>query len=697
MKPDAELGGVPGDVAAAIARELDRLDPSAPAAAGRGGGRRGIRSGACGDRIATSIRPTRSTRSIDLLAGDLVRPGDVPRRFRFRHPIVRQAVYASAPAGWTLGAHARVAATLSDRGAAATARAVHLERSAAPGDEAAIATLTEAGNDASGRAPAAAAHWYGAALRLVADTDAPCRLGLLVPRARALAACGRFEDSLTDLAEVLDLMPPENPALRGRVIASAAKVKQLLGRHGEAQRELEGALDALDDPTSQEASTLKLELAADCFFTGDQDGFEHWVSGALADARARDDESMTAAATGLHSAALYMRDDVAAARVELDAALALIDQLDVAALTAHLNAHTWTALGAICLERFDEATALLDRTIDAALAAGQGHLPTLMRTTQALAWINQGRLRDAAIQLDAAVEASILTRNPVFLAWARSLQCWATLIVGDLPGAVRLGELALAGAGDDPLSATAACYLAEARLAAGDPEAVREEIISRAGGAELPRIERGFRARGFELLARAELALGDLAEAERWTVEAERSAAGLEISGRSADALRARLRAALGEWRGDAGAGRCAKGGRNRGGSRARNRRGTRPHSRRTGRARERRRGGRPDGARAVHATTSPNSALAITPMPPRGNCGGWACASAAPSEAAVPRMAWTPSPLGSRRSRRSSRRDGATTRSPSPFFSACELSRAIWPERFASWTSRRGPSSQRL
>ncbi len=532
--------GVPGDVAAAIARELDRLDADTllllQGAAVVGEGFDPELAAA-----AANLDPIAALDALDrLLACDLVRPGDVPRRFRFRHPIVRQAVYASAPAGWSLGAHARVAAALTDRGASAAARAGHLERSATPGDESAIATLMDAGNDASARAPAAAAHWFEAALRLVAETDVPRRLGLLAPRARALAACGRYEDSLVDLAEVLELMPADDPALRGRVIASAAKVKQLIGRHGEAHRELEEALAALGDPGSSEASTLKLELAADSFFTGDQDGFERWVSGALADARARDDEAMTAAATGLHSAALYMRDDVAAARVELDRALALIAALDDAALTAHLNAHTWTALGAVYMERFDEAVGLLDRTIDAALAAGQGHLPTLMRTTQALAWINQGRLREASLLLEAAVEASILTRNPVFLAWARSLQCWTTLIGGDLPGAVRLGELAVAGAGDDPLSATAACYLAEARLAAGDPEAAQQEIIVRAGGAELPRIERGFRARGFELLARTELAARNDEAAARWAAEAERSASGLGISGRSADALRAR-------------------------------------------------------------------------------------------------------------------------------------------------------------
>ena len=121
-----------------------------------------------------------------------------------------------------------------------------------------------------------------------------------------------------------------------------------------------------------------------------------------------------------------------------------------------------------------------------------------MRTTQALAQITQGRLGEASIRLEAAVDASILTRNPVFLAWARSSAVLDDADPRRPTGALRLGELALEGAGDDPLSATAACYLAEAELAAGDPEAAaRGDSRAAPAGPGLPRIERGFRARGF--------------------------------------------------------------------------------------------------------------------------------------------------------------------------------------------------------
>ena len=546
-------GSVPADVSAALAHELGglaadhRLVISSAAVAGDGFDPELA-------AVAAEVAVDRTLAAIDaLLACELIKPTDVPRRFRFRHPIVLQAVYDAAPAGWRLGAHARVAAELQRRGAAAATRAHHVELSASPGDEGAIALLTEAGNAASPQAPEAAAHWFEAALRLLAEDDAGRRLALLIPRARALAACGRYDESLADLDEVTALIPPDAVEVRARVLASGAKVLQILGRHGEARAELERTLDSLEDVRSPAASTLKLELGADSFFVGDQAAFERWVGAALADAQGREDASLIAAATGLHAAALYMRDELAAARDELDRGLALIAALDLEQLSEHLNAHTWTALGAVYMERFDEAGALLDRGIEAALATGQGQMPTLMRTTQALALITQGRLEGAAARLEAAVDAAILTRNPAFLAWSRALQCWATLIAGDLPAAVALGELGIAdAAADDPLTATAALYLAEARLAGGDADRARALILDLAGGPKLDRIERGFRSRGYELLCRAELELGAVDAAASWAELAQGAADGLGIDGRDADWLRAQASVALA--RGDAAA-----------------------------------------------------------------------------------------------------------------------------------------------
>ena len=78
-------------------------------------------------------------------------PPRCPRRFVFRHPLVRQAVYESTRGGWRLAAHARAAEALAARGAAAAERAHHVEQSASQGDEAAIELLLAAGERDRGR------------------------------------------------------------------------------------------------------------------------------------------------------------------------------------------------------------------------------------------------------------------------------------------------------------------------------------------------------------------------------------------------------------------------------------------------------------------------------------------------------------------------------------------------------------------
>ncbi|MGZ4618949.1 MAG: ATP-binding protein, partial [Frankiaceae bacterium] len=106
----------------------------------------------------------------ELLGLDLIRTTEVPRRFRFRHPLVRRAVYEATAGGWRLGAHERCAEALAARGASAAARAHHVERSARQGDLAAVAVLRQAGQATARLAPESAARWFGGALRLLPQT-----------------------------------------------------------------------------------------------------------------------------------------------------------------------------------------------------------------------------------------------------------------------------------------------------------------------------------------------------------------------------------------------------------------------------------------------------------------------------------------------------------------------------------------------
>ncbi len=544
----AELGDVPDAVKAALAREVAELSPPAVELL-RGAS---VAGQTFEPELAAAVAGVEADPDLEaldeLLERDLIRSTDVPRRFRFRHPIVCRAVYQSAKPGWRLAAHERAARALEARGAPPLARARHVEYAASPGDGAAIATLTEAGQAASARAPAAAAHWFDSALRLVPEDDAQRRLALLVPRAQALGSAGRFEDSRQVLEGVLDLLPPDQLALRGQVVASCARIDQVLGRHTRARRLLESALAELPDGSSPEATELKIHLGAECFYTGDFDGLRRWMEEALADASGRDDRAATAAATGLLASAQYMTDDAPAARARFDEAEAQFAKLSDQELAPRLLSFTWCGICELYLGRYEISLRIFERGLATARAAGTRHIPILMTIGLGLTLLARGEIAAAAARADEAVEAAILSANTQFLTWALWARCWVAIRAGEVSEAVRLGEQATetAGDSDDPVSALAGCFLAEAHLEASvPPESCRDEVIKWAGGPRLPQIERGFKAYWYEVLTRAELDAGNVEAARRWADEAEQAAAGMGIGPRDADAARARAAALL--------------------------------------------------------------------------------------------------------------------------------------------------------
>ena len=150
--PRPSRGGVPAGVAASLAEEVadalrrcrapcsrPRRSPASPS------------TPASPARSPSSTRPPRSSALDELLERELVRPTDVPRRFIFRHPLVRRSVYESIGGGSRLAAHSRAAGSLAARGAAAAERAHHVEQAAGQGDAEAIEVLLEAAAAAAGQ------------------------------------------------------------------------------------------------------------------------------------------------------------------------------------------------------------------------------------------------------------------------------------------------------------------------------------------------------------------------------------------------------------------------------------------------------------------------------------------------------------------------------------------------------------------
>ena len=187
----------------------------------------------------------------ELLDRALVRPAEGARRFAFRHPIVRHAVYAATPPGWRLGAHARAAAELARRGAGPVERARHVEHAARPGDEDAIALLSAAATELQSPAPATAAHYHGAALRLLPDAQRERRARLQRLRADAQAAAGDPQAARETLLDALASAPPGD-----RLVLTVALANQewWLGGHADAGRRLHVALGELPAQPSPDRS-----------------------------------------------------------------------------------------------------------------------------------------------------------------------------------------------------------------------------------------------------------------------------------------------------------------------------------------------------------------------------------------------------------------------------------------------------------
>jgi DNA-binding CsgD family transcriptional regulator len=462
----------------------------------------------------------------ELLDADLVRPSAIPRRFEFRHPLVRHAVYEAAGPGWRIGAHARAAAALEAQGASVGSRAGHVERSARPGDATAAELLVEAADAVSGRAPATASRWYEAALRILPETDSmrPRRLDVTVRLARALESVGRLEDGRAALIEALALVPRDAAAQRVRLMANCARIEQLLGRHGDARRRLQQALSELPDPASVEAAELKVELSLAARFAGD------WVT-----MRARAHEAIEAAAlAGARTLEANAEALVAFAATEsdrtevrvdlaLDRAAQLVDEASDEELAGRVESAHFLGWAEIFVGRFDDADRHLRRGLDVARDSGHGpHI--LMTIGRALVLSIRGDIGKATDLVATAVEIARLSGNDQFLAWALDTECRVATTRGDLDTAVRCGEegVALAAELGKPwITAPVGSALGVARQEAGDPESCRAELLKWGGGPDLPLLRLWVKCVCYEALTRAELTLGRSDRADEWARRAE--------------------------------------------------------------------------------------------------------------------------------------------------------------------------------
>jgi DNA-binding NarL/FixJ family response regulator len=543
---------VPSAVVAAIGGELERLSDPARSMAEAGA--------VVGDpfdldlAVATAgVAEPDGLAAIDELTGcGLVRPANVPRRFLFRHPLVRRAVYEACAPGARLAAHERCANALAAQGAPATMRAHHVEHAARHGDLAAVGVLREAGELSAQRAPASAARWFELALRLLPETASEGdRAALLMTLASAYAATGRFEDSRSALLEGLALTPHDD-ALQMKLIGDCSSLEQRLGHHEEARSRLVTALARLSDSRSPDAVELMIHLAHGDLYRMDFDGMREWAERARSTAQSLENLPLTAASTALLAVADASSGAVPEAQTYSSQAAALVDAIPDGELGLRLDALANLCTAELYLHRYDQAAAHAKRGLGIGDATGQGDLSPVLTPVLANVLHMWGRITESAELLDETVEAARLSGNVEGLGWGLLGRAFTAVAAGDI-------ELALIAAresvevtsdlDDSLVSTNAGVALAHALYESGEPRRAVDTLLASAGGQELSLIPDGWRANYFELLTRCWLALDRPDEADQAAVGAHSTAASVRLP--LADAMSHRASAAVALYRGD--------------------------------------------------------------------------------------------------------------------------------------------------
>lgn len=528
--PDVALAGVrvPPLVAAALAEELRLLSDRT----------RRVLDGAsvAGDPFeldlaavaADAPEPEVLDALDELVRLDFVRATEMPRRFRFRHPIVRRAAYESTPGGWRIGAHERVAAALAARGASATARAHHVERSARHGDGAAIAALREAGAETRSQAPVTAARWFAAALRLL-PPDGPVseRVALLLPMAQAQAATGQFTTSHATLLEILDILPADAVHRRVEVSAWCARIEHLLGLHEQAHARLIHTLDGVPDEESVETLTLLTALTMDGLNRMDYPSMRGWAERAMALAERMDDPLLQAAGIAAAARGFAFSGSPGLAGPARDRAAAIVDALPDAELAHQLDAIVDLAGAELYTHRFGDASRHAQRAVAIGRATGQHQLFPVAFAILGITWMFRGTLREAFDPLEGNVEAARLSGNAQTIAWSLYGLSQVAIAAGELERGLAAAQEAIDVADDGKPShhvAYAALALAQAHYLVGKPERGLELLERAGGGPDMPLVAESWKAYFLELLTRIRLGLGDRPAAERAASLADASA-----------------------------------------------------------------------------------------------------------------------------------------------------------------------------
>jgi DNA-binding CsgD family transcriptional regulator len=320
-------------------------------------------------------------------------------RVVFRHPLVRSAVYGSAPSVLRRAAHGALAAALPDGEVDADRRAWHLASAALEPDADVVSALEEAAARAERRTGhLAAARAYERAAELSANpTDRGRRL---VAAARAASLAGRDAQAVVLANQAQPLV--EDPRLLGEIARVRGEAGTLHGRPADVIGPLVEAARA----TSEAAPAQALELLMSASRAGVEAGVVTAIAEVALLAQAVDassaDESAVFTRHLLTGQGAMWRGDTEAGSELLELA---IGWAETAEDPRHLH---WGSRASLFLGDHARAATLLDRAVAAARQQGAiGVLGTVLGL-RAMQLERANRYDDAVV---AASEALAIARE----------------------------------------------------------------------------------------------------------------------------------------------------------------------------------------------------------------------------------------------------------------------------------------------
>jgi DNA-binding NarL/FixJ family response regulator len=458
----------------------------------------------------------------DLVARDIVRPASAGR-FRFRHPLVRQAAYEYADAGWRLGAHARLAAHLAAENAPATVQAHHVERSGTFGDRRAVATLLAAARAVVAQAPETSAHWLRKALELLPVEPATLehRLELLMELSWALGVSGRLSESRDTARQLLGLLPADQHERRAQAARICALMERQLDRPGEARALLLDELNRMPNPRAVAALPLRVRLVAESLLRVDYRAAQA-VLDLMPDSGEGWEPGLEVAVAAMRPMAAFAAGRIDDALRMADAAARLVDGSPDGHLVDWLDAVVWLCWADNCMGRYSVALRHFDRVVGLARATGQAYVLTNLLAGQARTLVAVGRLPEALETAGESADIARLLRSGQQLVFGLTQLCLAQAWSGDHDAALRTAEEAVnTAAGSQEVWA----YMARnahgvALLAAGRADEGIDALVRSCADLDDPKLDRATLAATGELLAQAASTRGDEAEAVAWAEHA---------------------------------------------------------------------------------------------------------------------------------------------------------------------------------